>query len=559
MKKIQHLKIKNFDSLKGDLRRYLIKGGASTNAAWFYKNANDETWKDVILERIPFIEAVMDNFNTDIIRGGSSASIGTYLSNFQYFMHFVDDRELPLTLDEPVLKKLFMQFDEQQYFRAWGKKEIKQKSAYSATFVLATIISKVLKLPEYKQLKHFSRVIKSYKHTSRGSVSHEAEKQHLGDSQILGYYCVDIANSLTIEAVTGQLPLEVTTTKPDGSSQTVHLPLSIVNHLKNKRIQDFMKAKKACLPIEARPYKDLEPYRKRLVKLRIIAELVIFVFQTGMNVSQILKIQRRGFSYKAKGNSDWLVTQKKARARGPRAFSIYKAYKERLKGFITFVDQFYPDKEELFPLGGRSKTRRETVNYLGLISLLKYDDIPWIPPSKTRNTRVNYLNRLIGNPSISAEMAQHAKETFSQNYNKPSQQRAMSAMTVFWEGEPISLINSGCQGEPKSADDKPSEVIEPNCINQSGCLFCKSHRDIKSEEYVWSLVSFRKLKLIEAAQPIKREIPADLIINRLTEKIEDFKNLSEESRQWVDEALLRIEEGKYHPIWESIIKFWEPK
>jgi hypothetical protein len=102
-------------------------------------------------------------------------------------------------------------------------------------------------------------------------------------------------------------------------------------------------------------------------------------------------------------------------------------------------------------------------------------------------------------------------------------------------------------------------VTNPDCTHESGCLWCSKHRDIDSEDYVWSLASFRRLKLIEATQPIKREIPADRVIARVSDKLEAFKERNETSRRWVSEAQMRVEEGDYHPTWRNVIAFWEAK
>ena len=76
---------------------------------------------------------------------------------------------------------------------------------------------------------------------------------------------------------------------------------------------------------------------------------------------------------------------------------------------------------------------------------------------------------------------------------------------------------------------------------------------------MWSLATFRHLKLIEAAQPIKREIPPDIVIARLSAKLEAFKDRSSKSEKWVEEALMRVEEGHYHPTWENVLNFWESR
>ncbi|NVK21219.1 MAG: hypothetical protein HWD86_01760 [Kangiellaceae bacterium] len=560
MDEIQHLKIRGYNRKAGDLRRFLIKGGASSDARWWFReNDCDTKWKSLIKERIPFIEAVTDSFNLEKTRGMPDSSLYTYLSSFQLFIKFIDERDLLLDIDEDNLKNNFIHFDEYQYYRAWIKKEIKQESAYGLVLQVAKVIGNAVKLPEYKDFRYSSRVVKAFKHPAKVAISRASEKQHIGDSQKLGFYCVDIANSLTTKAVIGRLPIKAKLTKPDGTNVSVKLPVSIENGLKSERKTCQTKAKNACEPVEVMEYKDLDPYRRGLITLRILVELVIFVYQTGMNVTQVLHISRRGFSYKLQGHSDWLVTQNKARAGGPKSFVIYKDYKERFKEFIVFIDRFRPEQPYLFPLTRSLIKAKGLVNYNLLKKHLKRDKVPWIPPSKTRNTRVNFLNRLIDDANVSSEIAQHAKETFEQHYHKPSQQRAMTALTTFWRDNPINLIGGGCRGAPEPVDNLPSGINKPDCISQSGCLFCKNHRDVNSEDYVWSLVSFRQLKLIEAAQPVSRELPADITVERLNKKIETFKGLTKQSMLWVKEALLKVDEGNYHPIWADIIKFWEGK
>ena len=64
--------------------------------------------------------------------------------------------------------------------------------------------------------------------------------------------------------------------------------------------------------------------------------------------------------------------------------------------------------------------------------------------------------------------------------------------------------------------------------------------------------------VIEAALTFKKdETPADLSIQRLTQKLDWYRKSSKKRNDWVEEAELRIEEGSYHPSWSSIIEFLE--
>lgn len=552
MKKPEHLKIKGIEASSGDLSRWLIKGGAATDSRWFYRDATANTWQSTIKDRLHFVEAARDHFDHELTRGTAEASVSTYINDFNVFMKWVDEKNIHLSMDDKTLETAYLAYDEHCYSRAWTKKEIAQITAYKAVFNVGQSLSKLMERPAHTQLKYQSRTIKAYKAPRKTSVSRAAEKQHLGDSQLLGYYCVDIADAITIESAYGQLPITTNTLKPDGSKQAIEMPWGLVKLLKHDSKHTSHRAIALCKPTNC-----IDMFRGSLIRIRLLAELVIFVYQTGMSVSQVLQIERKGFSYKLQGNNDWLVTCHKGRKQGPVSFTIYKEYRARFKRLIKFVDHFCPEDYQLFPLSYKSSKNRGSVHYKSLTDQAKRDGIPWIPPRVTRNTRANFLDRMTGDPGLSAEMSQHTKEVFKQNYERPSQQRSMAALTIFWKKEPISLINSGCNAQPEPSPDKPSDVIGPNCINESGCLWCKSHRDIYSEDYVWSLASFRHLKLIEAAQPIKREIPADLVIERLSNKLEAFKKRSEQSQKWVEEAIMRIEESFYHPTWKNIINFWE--
>nr|WP_010130804.1 hypothetical protein [Microbulbifer agarilyticus] len=552
MESPDHLKIKNIEGSWANLSRWLISGGAATDSRWFYRDVTAKIWQTAIKERLPFVEAATDHFNHEVTRGTSESSIYTYVNDMNNFMKWIDENKVQISLDDNTLEKIFLAYDEFCYLRAWGNKKIKPITAYKAVFNVAQSLSKILERPAHAELKYLSRTIKAYSAPRKTSVSPAAEKQHLSSSQLLGYYCVDISDSISIESIYGQLPLAVNTINLDGAPHEIKMPLGLINMLNYKGKRKSESARTLCKPTE-----KIDKFRGSLIRIRILAELVIFVYQTGMSVSQILQIERKRFSYKLQGNNDWLVTCYKGRKQGPIKFTIYKDYKKRLKNLIKFVDHFFPDKLELFPVSYKSSKGRGSVAYKTLTSQLRRDGIPWVPPRITRNTRANFLNRMTGDSDLSAEMNQHTREVFRRDYNRPSQHRAMAALTKFWPEQPVSLINSGCGAQPESCADKPLEVIAPNCVNESGCLWCTSHRDIESEDYVWSLATFRHLKLIEAAQPVKREIPADLVVARLSEKIEAFKELNHASKKWVSEALMRIEEGCYHSTWKNVINFWE--
>ena len=55
----------------------------------------------------------------------------------------------------------------------------------------------------------------------------------------------------------------------------------------------------------------------------------------------------------------------------------------------------------------------------------------------------------------------------------------------------------------------------------------------------------------------REEVPSDVVVDRLSEKLSWFKNSSSRRAGWVSEAQVRIEEGDYHPNWAPIIELLE--
>jgi hypothetical protein len=78
---------------------------------------------------------------------------------------------------------------------------------------------------------------------------------------------------------------------------------------------------------------------------------------------------------------------------------------------------------------------------------------------------------------------------------------------------------------------------------------------------VWSLASYRLLKSFELRPHGQGEArkgspphPAELMIDWVTAKLNYIKDSSSQRSSWVKEALLRLEEGRYHPAWSGMIE-----
>jgi hypothetical protein len=561
---------------RSDLTRYLYSAGATLRSNVAYSKIANEELGEPLSSRIDLIVAIKEELETRLHSGQSISSLPHYLATLLPFLRFLEDGNYSFALAN--LETNYLEYAE--YLFAQSRKKgatLNRRSAYTKAATLSSIFGSILEIPETVRLVNRTRL-----RSIRGSikaVSGSVEKQNLEATFKQGSFLVDIVEGLSKEAVHGPLPLKIKIREglTQGSEVLLHAGLQKLEWnsapksewTPNEKVlyRFAMQRRVAVSDILPRKYGARRWY---LVNLRVQAEFLIFVAQTGMNLTQAKELGRGAMKYKPLGDS-WLVRCYKNRRGGEVSFQIYKSYKPFLERYRAFVNHFFPDSPYFFPQfvtnGGEESVTRGGLTYFRMLKeVVEEHGLSWITPRELRNTRVNWLLRRSGDPGLTAEMAQHTKEVLREKYERPSQQRAMAEVAQFWnKHDPIlqkdlkaSVIASRCSGKPESVADKPEAIVEPNCVNPSGCLWCKHHRDVDSEDYVWSLLSFRYLKTIEASMTINRnETPSDIVVNRLSEKILWFEGSSSKRSSWVTEAKERVEEGDYHPNWAPIIEFLE--
>jgi len=167
---------------------------------------------------------------------------------------------------------------------------------------------------------------------------------------------------------------------------------------------------------------------------------------------------------------------------------------------------------------------------------------------------------------LTAEMAQHTQETLLRIYDQPHHHSAASEISRFH-----AMSDPGCEPPgpgacinptPVYVSDPPPKSPPPDCLSPAGCLFCDHYRDIDDSDHAWSLASYRHYKSLELMwnRPTnkgKNDHPAYSTIERITEKLKNFETSSEVRALWVSEAIIRVEEGNYHPKWDGFIRLIE--
>lgn len=311
--------------------------------------------------------------------------------------------------------------------------------------------------------------------------------------------------------------------------------------------------------------------RRDKVNLRILAELEMFIGQTGMNLAQAQGLQLKNFSYSSDIDG-YKVREYKHRRGGVVLFEVFSEYRSHFERYLEWRRGLFPNEDRIFPVIRDGARLDAQLTFALIKTACKMAGVAWVSPRMLRGTRVNWLLRRSGDPGMTAEMSQHSEEVLLTVYEIPSQQRATSEITRFWHRNDPALAGTAalpavapgeCDGKPKVVPDKPESASEPDCTRPSGCLWCEHHRDIDTFGYVWSLACFRHLKTLELSNtPLTKNgskviHPAKHVIEKLSEKLTWFRESNDKRREWVEESLARVEEGRYHEGWSYLIEDME--
>lgn len=561
-----------------DLRRFAYEGSTLESAAGITKRINAGEFGKPSEDRLPLLRLLKDDIQQLIVFGSSLQTCKDALWSIARFFQFVQEKALSFTVEN--IENSYFEYAEKLYDDVFIHKNIMQGTAFGYANKVSTVLCRMLEIPRATKLS--SRIRLKFKGRTRKAVDRQADKQNLEKTFIFGQFLIDLTKSLSPDAILGELPLTVSIRNEVLHSGKIELLYGVGKksggnwELSEDDARDSVQKYRIKLAKKNRarllaPVTDIADAKLRgyYVKLRIEAEILLFLAMSGMNLAEALQINNTGFKYKPLGDH-WQVTGYKNRRGGQVTFKIYKEFKPHLKQYLNFLTYFYPNSEFLFPYINRNGIEEirehKPEAFYRLRVLSRKNNIPWIPAKVIRATRDNYFLRRSGDEDLAAEVAQHTKEVLRRHYEQPSMQRAVIEATVFWgKNDPLAKkdlvkATSGaeCSGSPEPLDGIPKSVVEPNCVNPSGCLWCKHSRDIDSFDYVWSLITFRYLKIIEFSLIIQTgKTPSSIVIDRLTEKISWFRDSNNTRGNWITEAEERIDEGHYHPHFSRAIEFME--
>lgn len=547
-----------------DLRIFLFSGGADSDVGEAEAALKQGQLGPPLTERLPLLQAFHAEMDAAVIAGGSVASLLNRYRCLRRFFSWADNTRQRVNLAS--IRTLYVSYTEILLHRQrLGK--MRAQWIYHTAHTLGLLIDKILDRKAGATLAE-SRV--RFPWDKRRALGRQTDKQNLADTFALGHMLLDLSRSLTNEAITGPLPVVVE--YRNGVRQELWGRLRRPETVRYLALPDCA-ARRDVERVRAAVSADGSLISRRpFVNLRIEAELLIFIAQTGMNLAQAANLKRGKFSYQSHLGGYQVRRLFKNRKKGEVEFEIYAAYREHFERYLSWCREMLPhdDTERVFPfILLKSDASPHARDFILVRRKCKELKVAFVGPQKLRAARVNWLLRRSRDPGVTAEMAQHTQETLIRDYAWPNHQLAAAEISQFLNAtDPI--INPPGPGAcisaiPAPLANMPVDAPQPDCASPAGCLFCGHHRDIDSADHVWSLCSYRYLKSLEVARlrpstlDSEKELPALAVIRRVDDKLRLFEASSEVRRLWVAEAQARVAEDNHHPRWDGFIALAELK
>lgn len=547
-----------------DLKPLLFFGGSRCNIRKVNAKIDQGQLGELQATRLVLVIRFHEILSAKLESGVSRYTVRGKFQQLRVFYQWGDEKGYNLDINN--VAKRYIEWTEHLLNRTRFLREISEKSAFSLASGVGSLIEETIDTTGLTIRSRARRPI-----LKKSVLGTKADKQHLSETFNFGRFLIAISEALTAEKVFGRLPLVITLDDEKKLEEWSGLrPDS--EDLNTPSARNSSHYYKKVLERRERWQTD-QTWRTRypLINLRIEAELLIFISQTGINLSQAQSLTRGNFRY-ASHNEGYLVKRAyKSRAGGEVEFEIYSEYRVFFERYLRWLDTVFSadDDERLFPLKSPKYMSNRTLHSFERIRDRCNDiGIMYVGPRELRKTRTNWLIRKSGDLTLVAEMAQNTTNTLMNSYEMPHHQLATVEITNFnsKQSKELRAPGPGLCLKPKGdvVSSSAGNSLEPNCISPAGCLFCTHQRDIESFDHIWSLKTYQRYqaellltyRVISSAAEDKLS-PAERTISQISERLKAFSELGEKHRAWVEESTERVTEGDYHPQWEMFIRILE--
>ncbi|PKG36750.1 hypothetical protein, partial [Psychrobacter sp. Sarcosine-3u-12] len=274
-----------------DLKVLLYKGASSVRRDIVIQYINEGKFGNLIESRFFLVGKLYDVIDSYLIRGMSQHTVKSYLRKIWVFYNWLDTADM-LSTEEAIIST-FKEWTEHLINRVRVDKDIAQMTAYKLASTIANLIAKALVLPGARpgySLMLTTR-LKRPKKTNK-VLSTAADKQNLAETFEFGRTLTTICNHLDIKTVRGSIPIKIPLNEDKSLTVACRLlkPDLDITTIEHSRIKE--QAINARKPLAENISLLESPNRSPVLNLRIESELMIFIAQTGMNLSQAVALSR---------------------------------------------------------------------------------------------------------------------------------------------------------------------------------------------------------------------------------------------------------------------------
>lgn len=543
------------------LQPLLFKGGACLNFRDAQLPSKVQSLGEPDMERFPLVVGLHSVLQAEVVKGTSRHTVKAKLYSLRRFLRWADAEGR--TVNRAGLRSVFNGWLDHLADRHRVARTLNLGTAADQARNVALLFDAAFETTELLGLCRKLRSGKRRVSTSADTFSHE-------DAFRFGHMLQDIIGALAVDAIRGSLPIRIELRTGQTLEEWSRLTPSSKLKPPSPGEEHAPMSRQVALRRAAWEEDTTRRTRYPLINLRVEAELLTFVAQTGMNFSQAYRLKAGSFTFQSHPDGYLVRRIFKERRQGVVEFRIFGEYRSAFKRYLDWREVMFAGEETdlLFPLWAPHARRSKDQAPL-LLAVRKRClrlGIPFVGPRTLRHIRVNWLMRRSRDAELTAEMAQHSQETLLRHYHRPSHQVALIEISRFHAAADPAFAAPGpgvcAELRPEEAPGTPLGAPMPDCISPAGCLFCAQQRDIDSADHAWSLASYRALKILELTRSKSepqpgRVHPAYAAISRITEKLAKLGTMSSERASWVAEAEGRIKEGEFHPKWDGFIRLAE--
>ena len=359
-----------------DLLPFLYLNGASTHITKAASLIECGELGQPLWHRIPVVARIHEYIDGCLAGGNSRNTADTTIRRVREMFSWADLHGRALSLE--TLETDFVSWTDYLIHKSRHLRLISRLHAYQCAVAVAKLFDVVLESPKGRLIRK-SR-IRRPKNT-KSTLGTNAEKQKLAETFEFGHTLLDLTDSLSAEAIHGPLPIILSFRSGVKLEEWTKLrPPSELRTLSNDvrpSTRELAQAKRAAWEADT----SLRT-RHPLVNMRIEAEMLLFIAQTGINLEQVHLLKMSQFRFQSHLDGYRVYRVYKARRQGEVAFEIFSEYRDIFERYLRWREHMFPDDRDglLFPLIRKGRLEIKAPAFSMVIKRCAKLGISFVPP-----------------------------------------------------------------------------------------------------------------------------------------------------------------------------------